>query len=65
MYLKRNFVWTLNLSDRELKLIIKLLQDQDDLTDDDQNLADKLAISILENATRQERISTGRKNYHK
>jgi hypothetical protein len=65
MYLKRNFVWTLNLSDRELKLIVKLLQDQDDLTDDDQNLADKLAISISENVARQERISTGRKNYYK
>ena len=63
MYLKRNFVWTLDMSERELKLIIKLLKDEDDLTDDEQELADRLAISVSDNAVRQERISTGRKKY--
>ena len=63
MYLKRNFVWTLDLSERELKVIIKLLKDEEDLTDEEQELADRLADSVSENAARQERISTGRKKY--
>ncbi len=60
MHLHRNFVWTLNLSDRELKVIIKCLQDED-LTDDEQSLVDKLSETLPENAVRLERVSTGRK----
>lgn len=64
MHLQRNFVWTLDLSDRELKLVIKVLQD-DDLTDDEQGLAEKLAESLLTNAARQERISAGKRRRRK
>jgi hypothetical protein len=60
MHLQRNFVWSLDLSERELKTIIKVLRD-DELTDDEQSLVDKLAGTLAENAVRLERISTGRR----
>lgn len=60
MHLQRNFVWTLNLSDRELKVIIKVLQDEE-LSEDDESLVEKLAVTLPENATRLERISTGKR----
>jgi len=58
MHLKRNFVWSLDLSERELKTIVKVLKD-DELSDDEQSLVDKLADTLAENAVRLERISTG------
>jgi len=60
MHLKRNFVWSLDLSERELKTIVKVLKD-DELSDDEQSLVDKLADTLAENAVRLERISTGRR----
>lgn len=60
MHLQRNFVWTLDLSDRELKVIVKCLKDEE-LTDDEQSLAEKLGQAIPENASRQERISVGKR----
>lgn len=59
MHLRRNFVWTLDLSDRELKTIIKILREED-LDDDEQGLADKLSDTLSENASRLEHISAGR-----
>lgn len=58
MHLQRNFVWTLDLSERELRLILKILKDEE-LTDDEQGLADKLAAAITTNAARLERVSAG------
>jgi len=63
MHLQRNFVWTLDLSDRELKVIIKCLKDEE-LTDDEQSLVDKLCTTIPENAARQERVSVGKRRRH-
>ncbi len=60
MHLHRNFVWTLDLSNRELKVIIKSLKNGE-LTDDEQSLADKVADALAENAIRLERISEGRR----
>ncbi len=60
MHLRRNYVWTLDLSDRELKLIIKVLKDEE-LTDDEESLAAKLAVTIPENAILLERISAGKR----
>jgi len=62
MHLQRNFVWSLDLSERELKVIIKVLKDDEELTDDEQSLADKLADTLGENAVRLERVSTGRRH---
>lgn len=60
MHLNRNFVWTLDLSDRELKLIIKVLKDEE-LNEAEQSLAEKLADALTTNAARQERISAGKR----
>jgi hypothetical protein len=60
MHLNRNFVWTLDLSDRELKVIIKLLRDEE-LDDDEQSLTEKLADTLFENMLRLERISSGKR----
>ena len=60
MHLQRNFVWTLDLSDRELKLLVKLLSGDEELTEDETGLADKLAEVLAENAVRLERVSSGR-----
>ena len=65
MHLQRNFVWTLDLSDRELKVIIKCLADEEALTEAEQSLVDKLAKSIPENAARQERVSTGKRRHRR
>ena len=65
MHLQRNFVWTLDLSDRELKLIVKCLIADEDLTDEEQSLAEKLGASIPENAARQEHVSTGKRRRHR
>jgi len=59
MHLSRNFAWSLNLSDREFKVIVKLLKDED-LTDEDTSLANKLSDTITMMAVRLERISSGR-----
>jgi len=60
MHLQRNFVWSLDLSDRELKLMLKALRG-DALDEDEQSLAEKLSDTLAENAVRLERISSGRK----
>ena len=60
MHLQRNFVWSLDLSDRELKLMLKALRG-DALDEDEQSLAKKLSDTLAENAVRLERISSGRK----
>lgn len=65
MHLQRNFVWTLDLSDRELKLLIKVLTDGSELTDDEMSLADKLAEALLTNAARLERVSAGKRRRRK
>ena len=64
MHLQRNFVWTLDLSDRELKVIIKCLENDSELTEKEQSLADKLAESIPTNAVRLERVSSGKRRRH-
>jgi hypothetical protein len=61
MHLQRNFVWTLNLSERELRLIIKVLDDKEEISDDEQGLADKLTKSLITNASRLERVSAGKR----
>jgi len=61
MHLQRNFVWTLNLSERELRLIVKVLEDKSELTDDEQGLADKLADALITNVARLERVSAGKR----
>lgn len=60
MHLQRNFVWTLDLSERELRLILKVLKDEE-LTEDEQGLAEKLADSMATNAARLERVSAGKR----
>jgi len=62
MHLQRNFVWSLDLSDRELKLMLKALRG-DALDEDEQSLAEKLSDTLAENAVRLERISFGRKRH--
>jgi len=62
MHLQRNFVWSLDLSDRELKLMLKALRG-DALDEDEQSLAEKLSDTLAENAVRLERISSGRKRH--
>lgn len=64
MHLQRNFVWSLDLSDRELKVILKTLRDEE-LSEDEQSLADKLGETLAENAVRLERISTGKRRRRK
>jgi hypothetical protein len=59
MHLSRNFAWSLDLSDREFKVIVKLLKDED-LTDEETSLANKLSDTITMMAVRLERISSGR-----
>ena len=59
MHLSRNFAWSLDLSDREFKVVIKNLRG-DKLTEEEAGLVKKIANSIEENAVRLERISSGR-----
>lgn len=61
MHLHRNFVWTLSLSERELRVVIKALKSAE-LTSEEQSLADKVADAMAENAIRLERISSGRRH---
>lgn len=63
MHLQRNFVWTLDLSDRELKVIVKCLG-KAELTEKEQSLAKKLAESLPPMVTRLERVSNGRRRKH-
>jgi hypothetical protein len=60
MHLQRNFVWSLDLSDRELKVILKSLKG-DELSDDEQSLAEKLSETLTENAARLDRITAGKR----
>jgi len=60
MHLQRNFVWSLDLSERELKVIVKVLKDEE-LDDDEQSLSEKLGETLAENAVRLDRVSTGRR----
>ena len=64
MHLQRNFVWTLDLSDRELKVIMKCLKDDAELDATEQSLADKLAESLPSMAVRLERVSSGKRRKH-
>jgi hypothetical protein len=59
MHLSRNFAWSLDLSDREFKVVLKALRSEK-LTEEEGGLVKKIAISIEENAVRLERISSGR-----
>lgn len=59
MHLSRNFAWSLDLSDREFRVVLKTLRG-DDLSDDEQSLVDKLVDALATNAARLERISTGK-----
>ncbi|MGE3483138.1 MAG: hypothetical protein AB7L09_00015 [Nitrospira sp.] len=59
MHLHRNFVWTLDLSDRELKVIIKCLSGEE-LSPGDASLATKLSQTLVENEARLNRLSAGR-----
>ena len=63
MHLQRNFVWTLDLSDRELKVIIKCLEGAE-LSEKERSLAEKLADSIPSMAVRLERVSGGKRRRH-
>lgn len=60
MHLQRNYVWSLDLSDRELKVVMKALRG-DELSDDEQSLAEKLGDTLAENAARLERITAGKR----
>ena len=64
MHLQRNFVWTLDLSERELRVLIKCLRDEE-LDADEQSLAEKLGDSIPEIAARAESVSIGRRRKRK
>jgi len=64
MHLQRNFVWTLDLSDRELKVIIKSLENKDELSAAERSLAEKLAEAISTNVARLERVSGGKLRRH-
>ena len=64
MHLQRNFVWTLDLSDRELKVILKSLQAEEDLTEKEQSLAEHLAEKLPSMIKRLERVSTGKRRNH-
>ena len=64
MHLQRNFVWTLDLSDRELKVILKSLQNEEDLTEKEQSLAENLAEKLPSMIKRLERVSTGKRRNH-
>lgn len=59
MHLSRNFAWSLDLSDREFKVVLKNLRGER-LTEEEAGLVKKIATSIEENAIRLERISSGR-----
>lgn len=59
MHLSRNFAWSLDLSDREFKVVMKNLRGEK-LTEEEASLLKKLAISIEQNALRLERVSSGR-----
>ena len=60
MHLQRNFVWSLDLSDRELKVIVKALQ-AGGLSEAELTLAAKLGDTLAENAARLERLTAGKK----
>lgn len=60
MHLQRNYVWTLDLSDRELKVVIKALRG-DDLDETEQSLAEKLGDTLTENAARLDRLTAGKR----
>jgi hypothetical protein len=64
MHLQRNFVWTLDLSDRELKVIIKCLEGGTGLDAAEVSLAKKLADAIPGMASRLERVSSGKRRRH-
>lgn len=59
MHLARNFAWSLDLSDREFKVVLKKLRGEK-LTEEEESLAKKIVLSIESNAIRLERISSGR-----
>ena len=60
MHLQRNFVWSLDLSERELRIIMKCLSGEA-LDDDEQGLAEKLGETLAENSVRLERITAGKR----
>ena len=60
MHLQRNYVWSLDLSDTELKVILKALGG-DELSEAEKSLADKLVDTLTENAARQERLVAGKR----
>ena len=60
MHLQRNFVWSLDLSERELRVIVKVLKGEA-LDEDETSLAEKLGDTLTENAARLDRVSTGRR----
>lgn len=59
MHLSRNFAWSLDLSDREFRVLLRALK-QEPLSDDENSLVDKLIDVLVVNAARLERISTGK-----
>jgi hypothetical protein len=59
MHLSRNFAWSLNLSDREFKVVMKKLRGEK-LSVEEEGLAQKIVAAIESNAVRLERISSGR-----
>jgi hypothetical protein len=58
MHLSRNFAWSLDLSDREFKVVMKKLRGEA-LSGEEESLVKKVTISIDQNASRLERISSG------
>jgi hypothetical protein len=59
MHLSRNFAWSLDLSDREFRVLLRALRN-DELSSEEVSLVDKLIDVLTTNAARLERISTGK-----
>lgn len=59
MHLSRNFAWSIDLSDREFRVLLRALR-QEPLGPDEQSLVEKLIDVLATNAARLERISTGK-----
>lgn len=59
MHLSRNFAWSLDMSDREFRVLLRALK-QEQLSDEELGLVDKLIDVLTTNAARLERISTGK-----
>lgn len=59
MRLSRNFAWTLDLSDREFKVVMRKLRGEQ-LSEEEESLMKKIVLTIEQNAVRLERVSSGR-----